>query len=174
MVYIYIIYIISELQVRIGHKDLGVISMEVRRMDHFREWSVEEKPSLVGILGGHLYRERDIIRRLRQKRETKRLRNKLGWQDAMEVKQTQLQEERRNYHRRVKENERVFRFGSKGVRKEARLQDIKDTKTGGFAHLFGEKEKKGKTRNIRNKITRKAIGTKEVFVFKIKTYDHLK
>lgn len=43
--------------------------MEDRRMDDLREWSVEEKTSLVDILGSPLYRERKIIRTLRQKRE---------------------------------------------------------------------------------------------------------
>lgn len=50
--------------------------MEVKSMDDLREWSVEEKPSLVGILGGHLYRGRSIIRRLRQKKEILRVKKK--------------------------------------------------------------------------------------------------
>lgn len=48
----------------------------------------------------------------------------------------------------MKENEkRVFGFGNKGVRKEARLKGIKEMEAGGFAHLF---ERIGKTTNVRN------------------------
>lgn len=48
----------------IGNKDLGVISIEVRRMDDLREWSVEKKPSLIDILGSPIFRERNIISKL--------------------------------------------------------------------------------------------------------------
>lgn len=50
--------------------------MESRRMDDLREWSVEEKTSLVDILGSPLYRQRKIIRRLRQKREIQMVKKK--------------------------------------------------------------------------------------------------
>ena len=58
----------------------------------------------------------------------------------------------------MKESERVFGFGNKGVRREARLPEVE---AGDFVHLF---EKIGKTRSVRNKIiARRGMGAKEVF-----------
>lgn len=78
----------------------------------------------------------------------------------MEAKQPKIVVRKKETLQQKSEGEwkRVFGFGNKGVRREARLQEVE---SGGFVHLF---EKIGKTRNVRNKIiARRGMGAKEVF-----------